>query len=208
LIKHWQIETIEYSVVAVALFELILFLTFVVLAIASNRDTPFSKEGIKRLGNVNQAWNMSTRTKARFLNKSSTDAELLHQDDVATFLRARSDALVVGGLGLTAWAVLVTQASNQVGSSALRLLLFGVAVTLVAPCLIRSGPSAGSYLALSALGAIGFIAVLFAVLLGSANYFRIGWYSSVITLLGPLVALTVLLEAKGEGGRLRTLLNP
>jgi hypothetical protein len=205
LIKLWQINAIKHSIVAIVIIEALLVLSFVFCAITTDRGAPFSADRFRRLGNPYRAWKLPTFTKATLLGRNAQETELMHQDATATFLRGRSDALVIGGLGLTAWAVLVTQASGHVGSAALRLLLFGVAVTLVAPCLIRSGPSEGSYLTLSALGAIGYVAVLFAVLLGAANYFKIGWFSSLVTVLAPMVVIAVLVEAVGEFRRIKRI---
>lgn len=196
---------VEESLILVGVIEVILVGAFLILAVASNRVIFSNRSGLGRLLNIRAAWSMSTATKAAILARTEKEAEELHQDTLSTFLRYRSDALVVGGLGLTAWAVLVNYESSTVGRAALQLLLVGVAFNLIAPMLIRSGPSEGSYLSLFSLISVGFTAIVFAVLLATDEYFKIGWFSTLVTISGPLVVLAVAREALAEFNRMRRL---
>jgi hypothetical protein len=208
LIRTYQVHILQASLIVIAAVEVFLILSFLVLAIWSNRPSLFTNRGVNRLRNISSAWSLPSGKKASALGLTDAQAGEIHQDSVATFLRNRSDALIVGGLGLTAWAVLVTEVSSKVGTAALQLLLIGTAVNLIAPSLIRSGPSEGSYLALSAFVAVGFTAIVFAVLLATVHYFAVGWYSTVVTIVGPIVVITVTLEAILEFGRIKLIFRP
>jgi hypothetical protein len=155
---------------------------------------------------IRKAWILRAPDKARIFGHAD-DGTALHQEEVTVFLRQRSDALIVGALGLAAWSALTAVTTSPVGTQTLRLLLIGVAFNLVGPSLFRTGPTEGSYVGLQAFLIIGYSAIALAVISACGEVFSEGWLNVIAELAGPVVVVIELLQNHHEFQRIRQFLG-
>ncbi len=195
-------EWIDWSLVAIAALQGLWLAVLLIWAARSHRLT--SKGPLKR---VRKAWSLSGAQKAE-LFKRTKEIEEAHQASVQVFLRQRSDALIVGALGLAAWsALMATGSGGPLHGPVVRLLLVGVAFNLAGPSLLRSGPSEGSFVCLQAFQVIGYSAITLAVISACAVVFREGWVTDVAELVGPMLVIIEAVQINNERVRVAQFLG-
>jgi hypothetical protein len=159
----------------------------------------------KAFTRLEKAWALRGPDKAKIFGHSNGPEA--HQEEVTVFLRQRSDALIVGALGLAAWSALTAVKTATVGTQTLHLLLIGVAFNLIGPSLFRTGPNEGSYVGLQAFLIIGYSAIALAVISACGEVFHEGWLTVIAELAGPGVVVIEALQSYHEFLRIRAFLG-
>src|SRR5271154_5868872 len=100
---------LDWSLVAIGALQALSVIVFFIVAMSSNRITVTSSNRLlKPLQRIRKGWSLSTQAQVNILleiGAEGIDEKAFHTDAVSTFLRQRSDALIVGALGLAAWSV-------------------------------------------------------------------------------------------------------
>jgi hypothetical protein len=172
------------------------WLHFLVFAATRSKGPP--------LRAIRDALRMSSWDYARRMWSEDDGAAELEPEEVGPFhnqmvsraREQRQEALILGALGLAAWAAVAAASAGvakDLNDASLRLLFVGVVATLTGPVLFSSPGTRTTYMGLQSLVAIGFDAIVLWLAYAVAVIFGPGWHA-----LGIMVAAFVVVRESLE----------